>query len=75
MYVLTGVISCSGEDGTSQAGGASGGSIILNAHTFNGKGKVMANGGAGKADNSCLVFIVLPKVLFCNFPCLLWEHW
>jgi len=46
--MFSGVISCNGDAGTSQAGGASGGSIILNAQTFNGKGKVSANGGAGK---------------------------
>ncbi|XP_053376792.1 adhesin BmaC autotransporter-like [Mercenaria mercenaria] len=44
---IDGVISCNGEDGTSLAGGASAGSIILNAHTFNGKGKISANGGKG----------------------------
>ncbi|KAH3816421.1 hypothetical protein DPMN_117937 [Dreissena polymorpha] len=44
---LTGVISCNGEAGTSQVGGASGGSVILKTAKFNGKGKITANGGAG----------------------------
>lgn len=43
------MISSNGEDGTNLAGGASGGSIILNTVTLNGKGKITAHGGQGMA--------------------------
>lgn len=45
-----GIISCNGADGAGNTGGASGGSIILRAPTFNGKGQIMANGGTGIAN-------------------------
>ncbi|KAL4226615.1 hypothetical protein ACF0H5_014598 [Mactra antiquata] len=44
---IDGIISSNGEPGTSLAGGASGGSVILNTEIFNGKGKITANGGSG----------------------------
>jgi len=48
-----GVISSNGEAGNSLAGGASGGSIILNTATLNGKGRITANGGPG--EHTCTV--------------------
>ena len=41
------MISCNGEDGTSRAGGASGGSIKLTMGTLNGKGTIETKGGKG----------------------------
>ena len=48
MY-LSGVISCNGEDGTTNVGGSSGGSVKLTTGTLNGKGRIEVNGGKGKA--------------------------
>ena len=45
--ILSGLISCNGEDGTSNVGGASGGSIKLTTVTLNGKGIIKSNGGKG----------------------------
>ena len=40
-------ISCNGEDGKSETGGASGGSIKLQTGALYGKGKLQVNGGQG----------------------------
>ena len=42
------MISSNGEPGKDMVGGASGGSIILNTATFNGKGTLQVNGGDGE---------------------------
>ena len=48
MYHISGVISCNGEDGTTNVGGSSGGSVKLTTGTLNGKGRIEVNGGKGK---------------------------
>ena len=47
LNCFTGIISCNGDDGVSQNGGASGGSIKLTTGTLSGSGKIQANGGKG----------------------------
>jgi hypothetical protein len=44
---MQGTISCNGEDGKSETGGASGGSIKLQTGALYGKGKLQVNGGQG----------------------------
>ena len=52
MYRISGVISCNGEDGTTNVGGSSGGSVKLTTGTLNGKGRIEVNGGKGKQKKS-----------------------
>ena len=48
LVYLSGVISCNGEDGTTNVGGSSGGSVKLTTGTLNGKGRIEVNGGKGR---------------------------
>ena len=59
---ITGLISCNGQDGTINVGGASGGSIKLSTGTLNGKGVIKSNGGKGRK----LIFSTV-KVIFTSF--------
>ena len=58
---ITGLISCNGQDGTINVGGASGGSIKLSTGTLNGKGIIKSNGGKGM-----FIFSTV-KVIFTSF--------
>ena len=47
IFIFSGVISCNGQDGTVNVGGASGGSIKLTTGELSGKGIIESKGGKG----------------------------
>ena len=73
ILIFSGVISCNGQDGTVNVGGASGGSIKLTTGELNGKGIIESKGGKGMITETVFLLQFFIRVFFFQVHSLFEE--